>query len=203
MVVSGQVRSGCRRGAVDIASMESHCTSPVSMSWFPAGASMIAPALIHAEAIRRGCVYAKRRRPFIGCPAAGKVRAGRSWCWGLRGQILVQDGRVLLFWGPARSTSNLSVSYRAVRVSWETLAENFPPRKNTGKYDFTACALAEFQVPGVRARTCLGCWAAGRPSWTCPFRTRGDPHAPWGFDVGVLSQPSHIGQGCNPTIASD
>lgn len=64
-VVTGPVRSGCRRGAVDIASMESHCTSPVSMSWFPAGASTTAPALIHAEAIRRGCVDAKRRWPLI------------------------------------------------------------------------------------------------------------------------------------------
>lgn len=137
-MVSGQVRSGCRRGAVDIASMESHCTSPVSMPWFPAGASMIAPALIHAEAIRRGCVYAKRRRPFILEQLVKCGPGGMSWCWGLRGQILVQDGRLLLFWGPARGTSNLSVSYRAGRVSWETLADFFSTEEEHRKMRFYA-----------------------------------------------------------------
>jgi hypothetical protein len=55
----------------------------------------------------------------------------------------------MLFWGPARSTSNLSLAYRAGVLGKQM---KFPPRtESAGKYELL-CAFAEFKslvcVPG-------------------------------------------------------
>lgn len=207
-VVTGPVRSGCRRGAVDIASMESHCTSSVSMSWFPAGASTTAPALIYAEAIRRGCVDAKRRWPFILEQLVKCGPGGRgAGAFGARYLSRTAEAGCCYSGGPLEAPAIYQGHTALVGCLGGNLGKHwhfFPTKQEHRKIRFCGVRACRISSPWC-ARICEGCWAAGRPSWTSmpPFRTHGDPHAPWGFDVGVLSRPSHTGQGCNPTIASD
>lgn len=210
-VVTGPVRSGCRRGAVDIASMESHCTSSVSMSWFPAGASTTAPALIYAEAIRRGCVDAKRRWPFILEQLVKCGPGGRgAGAFGARYLSRTAEAGCCYSGGPLEAPAIYQGHTALVGCLGEILGNIgifFPPSKNTGKYDFAACALAEFQVPGVPGSARAAGLLGGQAGLPCPPSGRTATPTPHGVltlaffpgqatpDRGVTPQSPRIESG--------